>query len=492
MTITDHGSQPSVGVPSRGGIAVNDVHSRLNPTVVDRIVPVQSTDDARNAILAARGAGKAICVSGGRHSMGGQQFAAGAVLLDTQSYRGVRQFDRERGLIEVESGMQWPELISWLIDNQAGAEHQWGIRQKQTGADRLSIGGAVSANVHGRGLTLRPFVDDVESLTLIDAAGERRPCSRVENAQLFRLVCGGYGLFGFVDTVTVRLVPRHKVRRAVEIETADRLIDRFDERIADGFAFGDFQFALDPRSPDFLRRGIFSCYASVAPDTPIPDGQRALAPNDWKKLLWLAHFDKQGAWDAYTAHYLGTHGQVYWSDTHQLSTYIDDYHSWLDRESQATHPATEIISELYVPRAALAEFLTEAADDFRANDVDCIYGTIRLIERDEESFLTWAKQPYACTIFNLHTRHTQEGLEHSAAAFRRLIDMAARRQGSWFLTYHTFGTRSQLLQCYPELPEFLRLKRRYDPEGRFQSEWYRHHVALLGAVLTDDGDGDED
>ncbi len=191
----------------------------------------------------------------------------------------------------------------------------------------------MAANVHGRGLTLRPFVNDVESLTLIGADGERRTCSRSENAELFRLICGGYGLFGFVDTVTLRLAPRHKVRRTVEIETADRLIARFDERIADGYAFGDFQFALDPSSPDFLRRGIFSCYKPVSNDTPIPEQQRALSPNDWKQLLWLAHFDKQRAWDAYAAHYSVRDGQVYWSDTHQLSTYIDDYHSWLDRET---------------------------------------------------------------------------------------------------------------------------------------------------------------
>jgi FAD/FMN-containing dehydrogenase len=473
-------------------VVVNDVHSRLNATVVDRIVTIRSTSDARNAIIDAGAAGKAVCMSGGRHAMGGQQFARGGILLDTEAYRGVRHFDRERGLIEVESGIQWPELIAWLLGAQADAGQQWGIRQKQTGADRLSIGGAVASNVHGRGLTLRPFVSDVESLTLIGADGERRTCNRSENADLFRLVCGGYGLFGFVDTVTLRLVPRHKVRRAVEIETADRLIDRFDERIADGFEFGDFQFALDPRSPDFLHRGIFSCYKPVSLDTPIPDQQRALSPNDWKKLLWLAHFDKQGAWDAYAAHYLGTHEQVYWSDTHQLSTYIDDYHSWLDRETHTPHAATEIISELYVPRPGLSSFLAEVADDFRSNGVDCIYGTVRLIEQDDESFLAWAKQPYACTIFNLHTHHTPDGIEHSAAAFRRLIDMAARRQGSWFLTYHTFGTRSQLLTCYPELPEFLRLKRRYDPDERFQSEWYRHHVSLLGPVLGEDAGGDDD
>ena len=242
------------------------------------------------------------------------------------------------------------------------------------------------------------------------------------------------------------------MRRAVEIETADRLLARFDERIADGYDFGDFQFALDPRSRDFLRRGIFSCYKPTSIHAPIPENQRALSADDWKKLLWLAHFDKQRAWDAYSTHYLGTDGQVYWSDTHQLSTYIDDYHTWLDAESRAAHPASEIISELYVPRPELDAFLSEVADDFRLNRVDCIYGTIRLIERDDESFLAWAKQPYACTIFNLHTPHTAEGREHSAAAFRRLIDIAARRGGSWFLTYHTFGTRDQILRCYPLFP----------------------------------------
>ena len=473
-------SRSGPGAPVGIGILVNDLHSRLNPTFVDRVVRVRSTEDARAAILEAGAAGKAVCVAGGQHAMGGQQFASGAVLLDTRVYTRVRNFDAKQGLIEVESGIQWPELITWLVDHQIGAEQKWGIRQKQTGADRLSIGGAVAANVHGRGLTLRPFIDDVESLTLIDASGERKTCSRNENGELFRLVCGGYGLFGFIDTVTLRLAPRVKVRRAVEIETSDRLIARFDERIRDGFTFGDFQFALDPRSPDFLRRGIFSCDRPVPDDTTIPENQLALSPEHWKRLLWLAHFDKQAAWDAYTAHYLRTHGQVYWSDTHQLSTYIDDYHTWLDAESATEHPATEIISELYVPREALDDFLVEVAEDFRSNGVDCIYGTIRLIERDTESFLAWAREPYACTIFNLHTHHTPDGLAHSAAAFRRLIDMAARRGGSWFLTYHTFGTREHLLQCYPQFPEFLRLKRMYDPNERFQSEWYRHHVALLG------------
>ena len=42
-------------------------------------------------------------------------------------------------------------------------------RLEKDGADRLSIGGALSANAHGRSLTLQPMVGDVESFELIDA-----------------------------------------------------------------------------------------------------------------------------------------------------------------------------------------------------------------------------------------------------------------------------------------------------------------------------------
>jgi hypothetical protein len=117
--------------------------------------------------------------------------------------------------------------------------------------------------------------------------------------------------------------------------------------------------------------------------------------------------------------------------------------------------------------------------DFRDHDVNLIYGTIRLIERDAESFLAWAREPYACVIFNLHTVHTPTGLERSTQAFRRLIDLAIRYQGTYYLTYHAFATREQVASCYPQFEAFLRLKRQYDPEERFQSDWYRRHRVMF-------------
>ena len=461
------------------GHLVNDIHSRLNPTEVRDIEQVETVESIQDVIRHARNSGSAICVAGGRHSMGAQQYRQNATLIDTSRLNRVLSFDAQRGVVECEAGIQWPELISYLLTIQERESQQWGIVQKQTGADRLSLGGAIAANGHGRGLALRPIIQDVESFAIVDAAGQRRSCSRRENNDLFRLVIGGYGLFGIVYSVTLRLAPRRKLRRVVQVIDVETLIERFEERIDDGFLYGDFQFAINPDSGDFLRKGIFSCYEPVHPMTEVPEDRMALSEADWRNLVYLAHTDKEEAFRRYSQFYLATSGQVYWSDTHQLSVYVDDYHRWLDSRVQAAHPATEIITEVYVPRRELAAFMSEVRRGFRGGNVDLIYGTIRLIERDDESYLAWAKQPYACVIFNLHTTHTHEGIQRSAGAFRSLIDLAAVRGGSYYLTYHKYARRDQLERCYPQFREFLNLKACHDLDETFQSDWYVHHKRMF-------------
>jgi FAD/FMN-containing dehydrogenase len=110
-------------------LLVNDVHSQLNPTRVDCIVTPRSLEKVQSAIRAAAAAGKAVCVAGGRHAMGGQQFASGAVLVDTRKLTRVLRLDEENGRVEVEAGIQWPELVPRLVRMQEGSPRPWGIRQ---------------------------------------------------------------------------------------------------------------------------------------------------------------------------------------------------------------------------------------------------------------------------------------------------------------------------------------------------------------------------
>lgn len=467
---------------SEATIVVNDIHSQLNNTRVAEVVMVDSAESIQATILKAAERDQSISIAGGRHSMGGQQFGTDTMLIDTKKMNQVLNFDTTKGLIEVEAGIQWPKLIAYLIEIQKDVpwSQQWSIAQKQTGADRLSIGGSLSCNAHGRGLKMRPLISNVESFTLVNAKSQFLRCSREENRELFGLVGGGYGLFGVIYSVTLRLLPRSKLQRVVEIITVDQLQSAFEERIRNGFLYGDFQFSTDEKSTDFLYRGVFSCYRLVDSATPLLETQKELTEDNWNELFYLSHADKAQAFRQYSEYYLSTSGQIYASDIHQLSIYLDDYHHELDHRLGSGEQASEIITEIYVPRSALADFLAEAAQYFRAHDVNMVYGTIRLIEQDTDSFLPWAKQSYACTIFNINTVHTPSGIEHSIITFRRLIDMAIARGGSYFLTYHKYATKEQVEACYPQFAEFLRLKRLYDPQERFQSNWYRHYRSMFG------------
>lgn len=464
----------------------NDTHSKLNLVHHKEVWKPKDFGTLNYAIKFAEKNDIPIALSGGRHSMGGQQFVNDGLLLDMRHDKRIISFDARRGLLTVAPGIMWNELVESLEDLHdcnsylqtiGNSTKRWSIVQKPTGADNITIGGSVSSNVHGRGLKYKPFVQDIESLDLFTAGGDHLQVDRDTNSDLFRLVVGGYGLFGIITSVTLRLRPRKLMQRIVSETTVDRLMHEFQSRTDQGHEYGDFQFAIDDTSSDFLRRGILATYREAASEH-IPENQRKLTISQWNRLLELTHTNKSKAYERYAEHYLATNGQLYYSDTMQLSTYVDDYHDHLCSKL-GSPKATEVITEVFVPREQLSSFMNDAAEMFKRRKASIIYGTIRLIERDDETFLAWAKHSYACIIFNLHTEHSISGQEASAAAFRELIDLAHKYGGAFYLTYHRHARKDQIESIYPQFEEFLKLKRMYDPQERFSSEWYRHYKQMF-------------
>ena len=462
---------------------LNDVHSQLNPTSVAQVLRPTTLESLCEIVKQAQCDGASLSMAGARHAMGGQQFAAGQRHLDMTSLNRVLNTDCERGLLQIEAGAHWHHIIAASHQMIAPGDRCWAINQKQTGVDEVTLGGSISANAHGRGLLMQPLGADIEDLTLVDAQGEVLLCSRTQNAELFSLVVGGYGLFGVIYAATLRLVPRQRVRRVVDVLDLADAMNAVYRRVDDGCLYGDFQFVIDPQDASFLHRGVFACYKPTSELEVQDEASADLQPEAWLQLLKLAHEDKAQAFKLYAQHYLGTHGRTYWADTMQLSTYIPSYADFLERARAPDETAgprqTLVIGEHYVPREHIATFMAQAARVLKEKSVEVIYGTIRAILKDDVSFLPWAKGDYACVIFNLRTAHTAQGQAQTAEAFRGLIDAALDLGGSYFLTYHRYANRDQVLRAYPAFETFLERKRHFDPHGRFVSDWYLHHVALM-------------
>ena len=114
-----------------------------------------------------------------------------------------------------------------------------------------------------------------------------------------------------------------------------------------------------------------------------------------------------------------------------------------------------MITEVYVP-ATPRRLHGRAPRGVPRERANVIYGTIRLIERDDESFLAWARDRWACIIFNLCVPHARG----DRAGGRRLPrpdrprDPLRRQLLPHLPPLGDAAIRSET--CYPQFLEFLR------------------------------------
>ena len=105
--------------------------------------------------------------------------------------------DAQRGLLEVQSATSWATIAAELRPGDARAA------ATAAGATLPNVGASVACNAAGP--DGQPAVKHVQALTLVTPDGELRRLSRHRDAELFSLVAGGFGLFGALYSVTLRI-----------------------------------------------------------------------------------------------------------------------------------------------------------------------------------------------------------------------------------------------------------------------------------------------
>ena len=98
----------------------------------------------------------------------------------------------------------------------------------------FGVAATLSVNAHGWPVPFGPFGSTVRAFRLMLPSGELVTCSPTENAELFGLVTGGYGLFGVVVDLDVAMVGNVLLRPTYELMPAARLGPRMVEVIGAG------------------------------------------------------------------------------------------------------------------------------------------------------------------------------------------------------------------------------------------------------------------
>jgi FAD binding domain len=168
---------------------INDV-TGVNRTAVYGILHITSEDDLRNALHFARQQKLPVSIAGAKHSMGGQEFATGALVLDMRGFNQT-SVDVKSKVLTVQSGAVWHHILEYLNPYSLAIEAMQSF-------DLPTVGGTISVNAHGLDYRIGGIAKTIQSLRLMLADGSIQTLSRQENRELFQAVVGGYGLFGII------------------------------------------------------------------------------------------------------------------------------------------------------------------------------------------------------------------------------------------------------------------------------------------------------
>jgi len=481
--------QPSVSTPphdpalawSQKGGTLNDA-SALSRTPVYGVVQVTSREQVAQALAFARENGLKVATAAVRHSMGGHAFDNHALVLDMRGFNRI-EADAERRVVRVEPGATWHDIQNVL-------HPRFAVKAMQS-TDIFSVGGSISVNAHGMDHQAGSLAGSVRSLELMLADGSVVVCSRSSNADLFRHVIGGYGMFGVILSAELDIVDNAIYRTSREIIAWDDFPRYFAERIAPDPGLGLFYGHLST-APDTLLREMVVYRYDIAADTAPADLPPLGAPGMVGVKRLILNLSKQGAWFRDLKWYVEkTLEPEFESCTVPRTAAMGEAEACFVSRNDPMHDSvpylfndlpgeTDILHEYFFPRSEYAGFIEGARAVLAKHRANLLNASIRVVD-GEDIALPYATEPAFSLVLYVNQRTDEAGNAAMRALTRDLIDLTIAHRGRFFLPYQLHYTGRQLLASYPELPAFLEAKRRHDPQELFTSTFYRA-VKVAAAV----------
>jgi len=126
-------------------------------------------------------------------------FGEGVVVQEMTAFDRLLAYDAEKRALRVEAGATLERVLQWARPRN--------LRLAVVpGYPRITIGGCIAADVHGKNPARDgTFCDSVESFRLFHPSRGYREVTRESDPDAFDATCGGFGLTGVIVDATLRL-----------------------------------------------------------------------------------------------------------------------------------------------------------------------------------------------------------------------------------------------------------------------------------------------
>jgi FAD/FMN-containing dehydrogenase len=458
--------------PALGGqrIVLNDT-SRLNPTPVVKHWLVQPSPDTvlidqlRAELKSATAARRPVAVGAARHSLGGQSLPRNGTAITFQTPKCA--LDSNSGTYRVLAGTCWRDVIASL--DPAG----FSPAVMQSNND-FGVASTFSVNAHGWPVPHGPIGSTVRSLRLMLADGTVLTCSRDENAALFALAMGGYGLFGIVIDLklemTENLLLEPRFERMPSSDFARRFTDAIETDRAVRMAYGRMSVSRD----NFLEEAVMVTFRPLAtPAEGLPTVDTGTTLTEVTREVYR--------------------GQIGSDEMKRMRWFLETtvaptvYPRAVTRNLLLNQPVanlagrdgwrTDILHEYFIPPGRFGDFVAACQDVIPRFRQEFLNVTLRYVCGDELSVLAYAPAPRIAAVMAFSQEVTPEAEADMMGLTENLIDRVLAIGGSFYLPYRLHARSDQLDQAYPNLGRFLERKRHYDPGLLFRNVMWDAYFA---------------
>jgi FAD-linked oxidoreductase len=314
--------------------------------------------------------------------------------------------------------------------------------------DEQTLGGCLATATHGTGAGIGSMPTFVRGLQLIDGRGIVHDCDADNNPELFKAALVSLGSLGVITQVKLQNIAPYRLRRETQWRSFEELI-----KTADGLADNhrNFEFYYFP----FSGMGFTDTHDFT--DEPIGATEK-VDGNEGVMDLKLAR-DLMRNVPRVRELVIGSYVKT-------LKNEVSIESSWKNYTSERNVRFNEM--EYHLPREHALDALVEIRDTLETQHPEVFFPIeFRYIKSDD----IWLSPFYGRDTCSIAVHRYFE--EDFKPYFKSIEPIFRKYQGRPHWGKHNTMTREELRQHYPHWDDFVAIRKKCDPQGRFLNPYLR-------------------